>query len=196
MKRKEKKMAAAQEKSGMQEILESGQAPGAIIKSGTKDYRNFYHPVLDKGAHKPAFLYHGNVDDLKEEIRKGERALDMGFITPERKLTFKANVDKRKARLREIEDHGKEVRKAVQQNKDYWAKRYNELGEEIANRTPSKTAVRERRVNPHTRLKDEKGLGPRTPGRPKRPLHDVKREYQVVGGILGEETNVGFLQKE
>jgi len=149
-----------------------------------RDYQVFFGP-LDKGAAKPAFCYPDRTEILEDEIRKMERALDMDFVSPERKMAFESKLKMRKTRLEGIREGAEKAQKIVAEDPDYWAKRRKELGRDIRNAMPSRKDVEKRRVNPHRVAKMEKeGLG------------EKKREYIIISRALGEESNTSFLQKD
>lgn len=150
-----------------------------------RSYKQFYHPTIDKGSSKPAFCYPSRQRDLEEEVASMERALEMGNVGSDRRLVFEAEMNKKKQRLEGIKQAHEDAVKKMEPDKDEWVARRKELAAEIRNATPSKKDVKERRVNPHTVIRNEKeGLG------------EVKKEYQVISRLLGEESNVGFLQRD
>lgn len=149
-----------------------------------KDYRVFFGP-LDKGAAKPAFCYPERTRILSEEVRSMERNLNMGYISPERKMAYEDRLKQRKDRLDGINANTEKVQNIVNGDKDYWDKRRKELGKEIRGAMPSRKDVEKRRVNPYRVNKMEKeGLG------------EKKREYIVISRALNEESNVSFLQRD
>ena len=64
-------------------------------------------------------------------------------------------------------------------------KRRNDLGEEIAGTMPSRDDIRKRRVNPHKIIRQEKG-----------GFEEKKKEYIVISRLMGEDSNVSFLQRD
>jgi hypothetical protein len=160
---------------------EPKKSPGRVHP---EDYHVFFGP-LDKGAAKPAFCYPERTRILKEEVRKMERNIEMGYISPERKLAYESRLKARRERLDAINENAANAHKIVTDNPDYWAKRRRELGKEIRAAMPSRKDVEKRRVNPHRVAKMEKeGLG------------EKKREYIIISRALGEESNTSFLQRD
>lgn len=163
------------------EITEPKESIGRVYP---KDYQIFFGP-LDKGAAKPAFCYPERIRILKEEVRKMERNLSMGYISPERKPAYEGRLKERKARLDAINENTANAKKIIANDPDYWVKRRKELGEEIRNAMPSRKDVEKKRVNPYRVNKMEKG-----------GLGEMKREYIIISRALGEESNVSFLQRD
>jgi len=156
-----------------------------IVKnSDKKSYKQFFS-AIDKGSAKPSFCYPSRRRDLEEEVKSMERAIDMGSVSGERRMQFENVLKTKKDRLETIHQAHEDAKKVMEQDKDYWAKRRDELATKIADKTPTRKDVKDRRVNPHTVLKREKsGLG------------EMKTEYQVISRLMEEESNVGFLQKD
>lgn len=158
--------------------------PKSIGRVHPEDYRIFYGPH-DKGAAKPAFCYPGRIQELKEEVDKMEKNLAMGFVNAERKMAYEARLKERRGRLDSINESTANTQKIVNENKDFWSKRRNELAKTIRTAMPSRKDVEKRRVNPYRVAKMEKdGLG------------ELKKEYIVISRALGEESNTSFLQRD
>jgi hypothetical protein len=162
-----------------------------IVKGGDgrkaedrRTYKQFYGPV-DKGSNKPAFCYPQRKQNMEEEVRSMERALDMGVVTGDRRMQFEASLRQKKDRLDAIGESTENAKKLFEKDKDQWVNRRKELAEEISNGMPSRKDVKDRRVNPHRVLKDEKsGLG------------EKKKEFIVLSRLMEEESNVSFLQRD
>jgi hypothetical protein len=157
-----------------------------IIKGKEKpyNYRDFYGP-LDKGAAKPSFCYPSRKQDLKEEIEKGQKVLDSGYISKDKEMEFRVALTAKKKRMDEIESQEGKAKELFTENKDTLMKRRDDLKDEIKKAMPSRESVKRRLVNPHTTLKMEKG-----------GLEDKKREFVILSRLADEESNIGFLQKE
>lgn len=164
---------------------DSGESPKESIgRVHKEDYRVFFGP-LDKGAAKPAFCYPERVRILKEEVRKMEKNLEMGYISPERKMAYEGRLKERRARLDGINEGTANAQKVIAADPDFWVKRRKELAKEIRGAMPSRKDVEKRRVNPYRVNKMEKsGLG------------ELKKEYIVISRALGEESNTSFLQRD
>lgn len=158
-----------------------GESPGRVY---SRDYRTFWGPH-DKGAAKPAFCYPQRIDNLREEVRSMERNLEMGYISPERKMAYEARLKERKDRLESINEHTERVHQNINKDKDWWVRRRKELAEQIKAGQPSLKDIEKRRVNPYRIAKMEKsGFG------------EIKKEYIVISRALGEESNISFLQRD
>jgi hypothetical protein len=166
----------------------AGTAGYIIVKDGDKgrraSFRDFYGP-LDKGAAKPSFCYPMRKEALKEDIKKMEKALENGYIAPERKMEAQINLKTKKERLDKLNDQESAARKLFEENKDKWMERRTALAGEISESMPSRESVRKRIVNPHSVLKKEKG-----------GLEDKKKEFIILSRLAEEESNVSFLQKD
>jgi len=161
------------------------ESPTVIIKkSPEKDYRTFYGP-LDKGANKPSFCYPQRIERMAEEVKQMEKALEHNHVPPDHRAMYEANFKKKKTRLEGIREWKETAEKEFNKDPDFYQKRFKDLKKEIRELMPSRKEVKEKRVNPHTVLKREKS-----------GLEDKKREFMVLGKLLGEETNVSFLQRD
>lgn len=158
--------------------------PTIIVKKGRpKDFRKFFGP-LDKGANKPSFCYPGRIERLREEVSNMEKALDNKHVPPDHEQVFRQRFKTRKERLDKIMEHSKEAKAHFNEDPDYWKGRFTELKEEIRKTMPSRKDVKEKRVNPHSVLKQEKS-----------GFEEKKREFMVLGKLLEEETNISHLQR-
>jgi hypothetical protein len=159
-----------------------------VVKTGAGDkpynYRDFYGP-LDKGAAKPSFCYPSRKQDLQEEIDKGQKVLDSGYISKEKEMEFRVALNTKKKRMDEINAQESDARKLFKENEDLLRKRRETLAKEIAASMPSREAVKKKTVNPHANLKKEKG-----------GLEDKKREFVILSRLGEEESNTSFLQRD
>ena len=155
----------------------------------------FYKPV-DKGSSKPAFCYPRRADALKREYRTMEKNLDMGHITPERKMAYAQKMKQLGNRIGEIDESFNNAKEIIESNKDGWKSRRDNLAEKISELTPTRDDVMKRRVNPHSVLRREK-----SGEKGSQPLEKMKREYTVISRAFQaagehEEANHSFLQKD
>jgi len=177
---------------------------GHIIVKGDKerDYRNFFSSVDKKHqddrnpivSNKPAFLYRNRVQNLKEEIERAQKALDEGLIPGTERAKYKMQLKMRADRLKAIEDGQVKAETYLKDDPDYWEKRRETLAKYIKEQTPSKQAVKERRVNPHQILKKEKTEGDEKLG--VKNFGEAKREFIVLSRILDSDSDIRALQKE
>ena len=166
-------------------IIVKGSKTKGEPEQNMKSVSRFFMPV-DKGSAKPAFCYPKHRQDLKEEVRGMEKALEDGNVSSERKMKYKMDLKEKKTRLDEILESGANAKKIIAEDKDYWVKRRLACEELIAKGTPTRKDVKNRVVNPHAILRREKKEG----------LENIKREYQIISSAMGEESNVSFLQKD
>jgi hypothetical protein len=160
-----------------------------IVKNKRPDGRKinisrFFRPI-DKGSAKPAFCYPHRRASLQDEVNRMEKILEGGHISSDRKMAFEIKLNERKERLDKINASFDGAEKVISEDKDAWAKYRQDLAKEISEGMPSRQDERERRVNPHRVLKNEK-----------RGLENKKRQYIIISRAMGEESNVSFLQKE
>jgi hypothetical protein len=153
-------------------------------KEDRRDYKQFYGP-LDKGSNKPTFCYPQRKQNLEEEVNSMQKAVDMGVVTANMRLQFEASLKQKKDRLEAIKENDENAKKLFEKDKDQWVTRRKELAEEISNGMPSRKDVKDRRVNPHRVLKDEKG-----------GLGEKKKEFIVLSRLMDAESNVSFLQRD
>ena len=159
-----------------------------MVKNGEKSrratYRDFYGE-LDKGAAKPSFCYPGRKTELEDEIGSMKRAIENGHVSPDKKMSVEVDLRKREERLDKLNGQESAARTLFNENKDKWLERRTTLAEEIAEATPTRADKKKGIVNPHRVLMAEKG-----------GLQDKKTEFIVLSRLAGEESNVGFLQKD
>ena len=151
-----------------------------------KSYKRFYDSNgVDKGASKPIFCYPERKKRFEEETQSMRRQLESGNINSEHKMSFELRVKEREKRLDSMNSAADKARKEFEQDKDYWVERRKKLAEEIAGTMPTRDDVRKRRVNPHKIIKQEKS-----------GFEDKKKEYIVISRLMGEDSNVSFLQRD
>ena len=155
-----------------------------------------FYRSIDKGSSKPAFCYPRRAQTLKEELKTMEKNLDMGHITPERKMAYRQKMKQLESRVGEIDESFDNAKKIIESNKDGWKTRRDNLAEKISDLTPTRDDELKRRVNPHAVLRREK-QGERGDA----PLEKMKREFTVISRAFQaagefEEANHSFLQKD
>ena len=155
-----------------------------------------FYKELDKGSSKPAFCYPRRTQVLKEELHTMEKNLDMGHITPERKMAYAQKMKQLKNRVDEIDESFANAKNIIESNKDGWKSRRDNLAEKISEMTPTRDDVAKRRVNPFAVLRREK-----QGEKGSKPLEKMKREYTVISRAFQaagehEEANHSFLQKD
>lgn len=174
-------------------IVKKGR--GRPSKGDPRSVSRFYRPVDGKSA-RPVFCYPGRVDGLRDEVKSMEQALEHGMVTPERKMEYEQRLKNRKKKLTEMEASFSNAVKVINEDKDAWIARREELKNQIIEQTPTRKDYEMHRVNPHAVLRREKHGE-----KDKRPLEEVKREYTIISRALqaaGDdfESNHSFLQKE
>ena len=155
-----------------------------------------FYKSIDKGSSKPAFCYPRRAKVLKEELNTMKKNLDMGNITPERKMAYAQKVKQLENRVSEIDESFNGAKEIIESNKDGWKTRRDNLAEKISDLTPTRDDEIKRRVNPHAVLRREK-QGEKGSA----PLEKMKREYTVISRAFQaagdyEEANHSFLQKD
>ena len=168
-----------------------------IIKrgSGKRDIRRFFSPV-DKGSNRPAMCYPRRTQTLREETNTMQKNLDMNMVEPTRKMIYEQKLKEKTDRLKDLDGSKEKAVQIINEDKDGWAKRRNDLGTFIAESTPTREDERLRRVNPHKVLRAEKeGI------KGQMPLGQARTEYKIISRALQaagdfEESNTSFLQKE
>jgi len=155
----------------------SGGDPGSTSR--------FFLPV-DQGSAKPAFCYPQRIEDYESNVRKMERALSEGAVSPTKKMEFKYELEKKKKHLDKLKESVSNADKVISEDPDAWAKKRMELAAEIKDGMPSKTDYEKGRVNPYTLLKREKEEG----------FEDVKRDFSIISRALGENPDPTSLQRE
>jgi hypothetical protein len=166
-------------------IIKGGGADSEQARNKPRGYRAFYGP-LDKGSAKPSFCYPDMKRALQEEISGMEKSLKDGYVAETRVMKVKEDLRKKRERLSGILEQEENAHKLFKENKDACMKRRDEIAPLIAAGLPSAKDVEKGRVNPHRILADEKAKG----------LGELKREYQVLSHLAGEESNTSFLQRD
>lgn len=153
----------------------------------------------DKGSRKPAFCYPRNVEDLKTEVERTQKFLERygdRDIAPERRAALQTDLTKKKARLDAIQAQTKEAKQEFKSDPDYWNNYRKELAQNISENTPSRTDVKDRRVNAWQVNKVEKGVkGKKTVNGMLMSNEEMKTEYQIISRLMDEDSDVGHLQR-
>jgi len=151
-----------------------------------KSYRRFYDDKgVDKGASKPIFCYPERKKRFEEETTSMRKLLESGNINAEHKMSYELRIKEREKRLESMNSAEENARKVFDEDKDYWVDRRKKLAEEITGTMPSRDDIRKRRVNPHKIIRQEKS-----------GFEDKKKEYIVISRLMGEDSNVSFLQRD
>ena len=155
-----------------------------------------FYKELDKGSSKPAFCYPRRAEGLKRELKTMEKNLDMGHVTPERKMAYAQKMKQLSGRIDKIDESFNGAKEIIESNKDGWKTRRDNLAEKISEATPTRDDVQKKRVNPFAVLRREKEGEKGNP-----PLEKMKREYTVISRAFQasgefEEANHSFLQKD
>jgi len=166
-------------------IVKGSSRKGNVGGDNPRSIHRFF-TAIDKGSARPAFCYPKKKEYFEEEVRRMEKTLASNMVHPERRMAYEHQLNEHKKRLDEIHESFDNAQKIVAEDPDGWAKRREELAEQIKEGVPSRKDVKERRVNPFANLRREKVEG----------LEDIKNEYRIISRAMGEESNVGFLQKE
>ena len=174
-------------------IVKSGE--NVAPQKGRYGTSQFYKEI-DKGSSKPAFCYPRRAQVLKEEFHTMEKNLDMGHITPERKMAYAQKMKQLGKRIEQIDESFNNAKEIIESNKDGWKSRRDNLAEKISEMTPTRDDVIKRRVNPFAVLRREK-----QGEKGSKPLEKMKREYTVISRAFQaagefEEANHSFLQKD
>ena len=160
-----------------------------IIKSkdGQRHQKNFrqFYGEIDKGCAKPTFCYPKRKEDLQNDINRMERSIESGNVGPEHKMSYQLQLKGKQERMNQINESEENSKKLFKQDESAWIERRNKLKEEIAHGLPTREDVKKRHVNPHKIARMEKeGFGTK------------KLEYQVLSRLMGEDSNVSFLQRD
>lgn len=164
-------------------------------KSGRYSTRQFFKDI-DKGSSKPAFCYPRRAQALQEDLDSMNKNLKAGMVSPDRKMIYERKRDELANKVSEIRGSFESAKELIAKNKDGWKSRRDNLADEIKEATPTRHDVRNRAVNPHTILRQEKqGLKGEQPlERKKRDFTIISRAFQAAGEY--EEANHSFLQKD
>lgn len=161
-----------------------------VKKDKPVDYRNFYGRMdrNQKGevvSNRPTFAYPTRVRDLEEEVASMKRVLDGNMVSSDRRMEFELRYKELKKKVDGIRGDEAAAMKHLEDNKDAYYSRFKELQEIIKNGMPTKKDIKERRISPHRVLREEKG-----------GFGALKKEYQILAAMFGEETDTTTLQRE
>lgn len=155
----------------------------------------------------PAFYFRTHIDELRESIDSKVQGLERGEIYPTEIPKIKAELEREKLRLADIEKSKVVLKDGA---KDEAAKLYADLGEQIQDSLFTRTEMMKGLANPHEearRMKDLdiinirgntevfKKMGIQT-RKGKTSRTGATRAYKILGSLLGEETNVEYLRKD
>ena len=158
-------------------------------RDGSMNIRQFFTAV-DKGSSRPAFCLPRHFEAFKETTVQMRRALDNGFVAPDRKMAIEEKYRQHNERLKSLEDNRANAAKIIKEDPDAWAKRRSELAEEISNSMPKRSEVNKKRINPFRNLKTEKS-----------GLEAKKQEYIIISKAMQAagydvDSNITFLEKD
>ena len=175
---------------------------------------NFFGSVDRKGKREdgavtseyPAFYFHTQYDELKEETEKQERQLEMGLIPPSEAPYIKAEIQRNKDRLVDIQKANPQL---TGPQKDAVYNMYKDLASQISDSMYTRTDMQKGLVDAHEEarrmsqpiisikgnekffhnmgIKADKGMISR---------NQASRAYKIMGKALGENTNVEQLRKD
>lgn len=154
----------------------------------------------------PAFYFTTQIDELRENIARNERALESGAINPQSVPELKAEIKRDIVRLSEI---NKNHISLTGKDKDEAADLYKELGGQIQDSMFTRSDMMKGLANPHDELKRMKdpiipvgkngkifeNMGIK-PVKGKVSRTQASKVFKVLGKVLGEETNVEYLRKD
>lgn len=158
-------------------------------RTNPRNIRQFFTAV-DKGSSRPAFCLPRHFAAFKETADQMKRALDMGYITPDRKMAFEEKYRQHQERLAELKHNKENAAYIIKEDPDAWAKRREELATEISESMPTATDSRKKRVNPFRNLKKEKD-----------GLEAKKQEYIIISRAMQAagydvDSNISLLEKD
>lgn len=162
-------------------------AGNIIVKKGREnaiDLNRFFAPV-DKGSMKPAWTKERLVADMGEEVKGMEKNLKEGFVDAQHRAAYQQKLKERKQRYEDILLSHADAKKYYKENKETVHKRIEELKGIISESMPTLTDAMKGKANPFKIAKQEK-----------EGLQELKREFQILAKIAGEESNIAFLQKD
>lgn len=175
---------------------------------------NFFGSVDRKGkrddgavtSEYPAFYFHTQFDELKEETEKQERQLALGLVPPSEAPYIKAEIARNKERLLDIQ---KANPKLEGRQKDAVYNMYKELAEQISDSMYTRTEMKKGLSDAHEEARrmsqpiisikgNEKffhNMGITATGG-KITRNQASRAYKIMGKALGENTNTERLRKD
>jgi hypothetical protein len=180
------------------------QGPEIIIKNKKyKEYprpsRIFFHPSLDKDksgnwVNRPAHQQTAQVEELRQNVEMHEKALDLGYVSSENKERLRQTLKGEKEKLGKIEESAELSKKVVEEDKEYWQKRYHELGEKISQNMPTREDQLKgtKKINPHkiAQMENEPLVGE------KLSFKEMKNEWLTIGRQLGEHPSISQLERD
>jgi hypothetical protein len=150
-----------------------------------RSIRRFFIPELDKGSRKPAFCNRQMMERFREETESMRRTLDSGMVEPTMRTEYELELKKREKRQELLNQSAANAKEVVAEDRKYWEAKRQELGDCIAAATPRRKDIKDRRVNPHTVLKNQKA-----------GIEQKVVDYQIISAALDEETSVAMLERD
>ena len=175
---------------------------------------NFFGAVDRKGKRKdgnvtseyPAFYFHTQYDELKEETEKQERQLKMGIIPPSEVPYITKEIERNKERLIDIQKSKPQLKGP---QKDAVHKMYKELADQISDSMFTRSEMKKGLGDAHEEARrmsqpiisiagnqkffSNMGI---TAKNGKITRNQAARAYKIMGKALGENTNTERLRKD
>jgi len=154
----------------------------------------------------PAFYFHTQYDELKENTEKQERQVELGLVPASELPYIKADIQRNKDRMVDIQ---KANPRLTGPQKDAAYAMWKELGDLIADSMYTRTDMKKGLVDAHEEARrmgqpiisvkgNEKffhNMGI-TATKGKISRNQASRAYKIIGKALGERTNVEHLRRD
>ena len=175
---------------------------------------NFFGSVDRKGKREdgavtseyPAFYFHTQYDELKENTEKAERQIELGLIPASELPYAKAQVKRNRERMEDIQ---KSNPKLSGPQKDEVYSVYKDLADQISDSMYTRSDMKKGLVDAHEEARRMSEPIIAIPGKEKFfhnmgikaiggkiSRNDASRAYKIMGKVLGENTNTEHLRRD
>uniref|UniRef100_A0A6M3JBR3 Uncharacterized protein n=1 Tax=viral metagenome TaxID=1070528 RepID=A0A6M3JBR3_9ZZZZ len=140
---------------------------------------------------RPAWQMPRHVESLQENVNYKKKALEDGFVPQESIKTWKTILEKEEKRLCDILESKDASEKIINDDREFWQKKYKEMGDKISQNTPTETDYHKKRPNPHKIANMEKSVF-----EDGMTFQQYKSAWQCIGRALDEDSNIANLVRD
>ena len=176
---------------------------------GVIDRKRDHKTGIEKiSSEYPAWTFHQQLENAREELTQKERALATGSVDRESETEYRILIEREKAQLDAIEESRPNLSDA---DKDVCAKAYKDLTNGISASMPTLNDMHRNLVNAHeenrrnskpcikvslktAELAEKNGI--KVTSNCEMSRKDASRLAKIIGHAIGEQTNMEYFRKE
>jgi len=147
---------------------------------------HFFKPV-DKGSAMPSWYNQTHLEELEERVKSKERQLKNDLVPQDKIMRVKTELTAERTRLNEIKSAQTSVQNMVQKDPGKYAKRLEELREEISESYYTRDQM--------FRAGKDRSASPRMEAEKMPHRNELIREYKIIARCLDEDPNPERLRK-